>query len=304
MPLGLSARVSTSLAETPAACMVDGVSEETHLRGHVTLQLSPVPQTGGQLLALLDCACVGGGVADDTITTSTGFTNGTEVCIVRLQVMRRSVPADVNEDGFVNAADVSAIRASGSSFDTGEACGTLCGRADVNRDGFVNETDVDTVLASVPLGTNVACGAVYLTHISCGADRRAPPDPVVAISLDQVRFASSDGVLLGKKKKRHARVTADVAREMFAHTLLLNEKNLADRSSLEQLTHRVHELLEADILERNQLSQGLVTEKRNADISEERLITGDAIVAIMAVFVASCVVVAVSWQQMRRRIEM
>merc|ERR1711991_238848 len=83
------------------------------LRGHINLLLSPVPQTGGQLLSVLPLAPDGSCYCSvsnlDVIATSTAFTfpgglDSTTVCIVRLLVTK-NVPADVNGDSLISFAD-------------------------------------------------------------------------------------------------------------------------------------------------------------------------------------------------------
>ncbi len=68
-----------------------------------------------------------------------------------------------------------------------------CGRVDTNEDGFVNALDVTSVRQSGYMGTNVECGGVYATHFSCGSTRAAPLTPADSISLDNVFYFSSDG---------------------------------------------------------------------------------------------------------------
>jgi len=293
MPLGTSVRATDS----PASCMEDDISQEVWLRGHLTLLLSPVPATGGQLLSVLpqapDGSCYCSVSNTDVIATSTAFTfpgglNSTTVCIVRLLVSR-TVPADVNQDQQISVADQNAVRADGN-FGTGVRCGFGCGRADVNRDGFVNQADVDTITASTPLPTDVSCGAVYATSFSCGASRSAPPDPAVSISIDQVRFPASAGILTTLAKKRDVGyVDVEFAHDMLRQRLA-GRSDLADADSFTSLKTRVARMGEMDLLERAEMSLGLGHEKREAQMSERKVQLFEVLVALGTVVVASSLV--------------
>lgn len=196
--LGASARTN----DVGPACAVNYVGEVS-LRGHLTLLLSPVPNTGGQMLAALprrpdgSCACPVP-AATPVVATTTALTFPTAetqvgtatVCIVRLLVSR-NVAADVNLDGVVNFADETAV-STDPRF--GSSCNSTCGRADVNSDGRVDAEDELTVRRSALYPTDVGCGAVYASSFSCGAYRRAPPQPAVGISLDEVKYRVSEGL--------------------------------------------------------------------------------------------------------------
>lgn len=295
MTLGTSARTTDS----PPACMEDDISQDVFLRGHLTLLLSPVPATGGQLLSILprapDGSCYCSVSSMDVIATSTAFTfpgglNSTQVCIVRLLVSKR-VPADVNLDGVINMADENVV---GSMMNSGVSCVPNCGRADVNRDGFVDQADLDTLRASAPYGTNVSCGAVYATSFSCGASRSSPPNPAVAISIDQVRFPAAAGqltTLLRRQEQRTWGREAEVDVE-FAHAMLserLGRPDLAERDSLEAVVERVNLLKNKDLLERSEMTLALSREQMETLETDKRSLLVDILVAVGTVVVASAI---------------
>jgi hypothetical protein len=269
------------------------------LRGHITLLLSPVPVTGGQLLATLpinpaDGSCFCGVDDQDVIATSTAFTfpgglDTQEVCIVRLLVTKEP-PADANRDGVINAADEAFVSGSGM-FNSGTPCAPNCGTFDVNNDGFVNQTDVDTIFASAVYPTNVTCGAVYATQFSCGSYRSSPPDPAIAISLDQVRFASDAGVLSSSTKKRGV-VDFDFAMDVLNERMARNDFGTAEE--LGEMEARLAALKKKELLERAEFSLGLGKESVEVDASSRRIVMSDVGVALMAVLVSSLVILFIA----------
>jgi hypothetical protein len=91
--------------------------------------------------------------------------------------------------------------------------------------------------------TNVTCGAVYASSFSCGAYRASPPQPAVSISLDEVNYRVSAGVVVSKKKRNDDRFAVDfvydLVRERMGEqrTLLESADNKMDRSSWNALLH-------------------------------------------------------------------
>jgi hypothetical protein len=71
-----------------------------------------------------------------------------------------------------------------------------CGRADVNNDGFVNQLDQTAIMQSANLATGgqpLPCGGVYASAFSCGSTRSAPLTPAIDISLDSIVYFDNDG---------------------------------------------------------------------------------------------------------------
>lgn len=201
----LSAGTSITIEDVPPRCTVtqEGV---VSLRGHVTLY--PVPAFGGMLVAVLplgSCPCSPS--SNPVIVTTTALAaipTGFDVCMVRL-LISRDVRADVDGNGIIDTLDVTAIRSDKAyvpNTSSPSACVGPCGRADVNRDNSVNELDVISVTQSVPLPTNVSCGAVYATAFSCGSSRSIPLTPALGLSLDAIHYASADGTIVVKREAR------------------------------------------------------------------------------------------------------
>jgi hypothetical protein len=299
MPVGSSTRgtISDSL---PACTQVAG-SEKVFLRGHITLLLTSGAQrlVGQQLLAVLpaapggsSCACQVGSA--DVVATSTSFLyptgalNNTQVCIVRLLVSK-FIPMDVNQDGLVSVVDENLIRAN-PSFDSGFPCQSTCGLHDLTRDGFIDQRDVDVVKNSVAYGTNVSCGAVFVTSLSCGAERSAPASPAVAISLDQIRFLGHEGRLSTTLRRRGT--DSDSVDVEFAVSMLterMERNNYATQDSLEQLRSRVVASQQMQLLSRVDLKHGQAHQVEEEHQSSKRMLLVDVLTAIGTVVLASAI---------------
>lgn len=197
------------------ACFPD-INGQVYLRGH--LSLSPVPATGGSLLAIFprdhkgECSCTprpdAGTMGNEIIVTTTAIAypvnrpNIPDVCVVRL-LISQSVPVDVNRDLVVNETDIALVKNSTYyTFDilSPSMCPIvnnqrICGRADVNFDGYVNQLDATAISqsANVTDGTDVMCGGVFATTFSCGSSRSAPLTPAVDISFDSIVYFNNDG---------------------------------------------------------------------------------------------------------------
>lgn len=271
-----------------------------NLRGHVTLLLSPVPQTGGQLLALLprvggSCPC-SPSLSNPVIATTTAVTfpnadtqPGTAtVCIVRLLVSR-VVAADVNRNSVVDSSDETAVT-SDLRFNNSVSCGVGCGPADVNLDGFINQLDVETIRNSTVYPTDVSCGAVYASSFSCGAYRSSPPQPAVGISLDEVNYRVSGGVLTAKRQS-----TVDVS--VVYNLLTESAEHVAQSNSMRRSEQRLETMELTDIIERGDLSLAMKREKKADVATSRRMLLTDVMVAI-CVIVACSALTAIA---MRRR---
>ncbi len=215
LTLGKSVTARSGLSDEFPACFPD-INGQVYLRGHLTL--SPVPATGGSLLAIFprdskgECSCTprpdAGTMSNDVIATTTAIAypndrpNIPDVCIVRLFISQ-SVAVDVNQDLVVNEQDIFLVENSTYySFDllASSQCPIvdsqrICGREDVNFDGLVNQLDSTAISQSayVLAGTGVPCGGVTATTFSCGSSRRAPLTPAVDISFDSIVYFNNDG---------------------------------------------------------------------------------------------------------------
>ena len=292
---------SVAADDVAPACMADYVGVVS-LRGHVTLNLSPVPQTGGQLLAVLPrrggaCPCSPSD-ANPVVATTTALTLPTPatlpgaatVCIVRLLVSR-SVAADVNGDRVVDAGDEQSVTGS-PLFGTGTSCGQGCGPADVNLDGFVNALDAQTVRNSTLYPTDVSCGAVYATSFSCGAYRASPPAPAIGVSLDEVNYRTSAGVL--SSSRRQTSVDVEVVYRLLAETAgagPASEALLRGGERLERLTQG------GDKLQRREWQQLQLLEARADGAARHKLVLTDVLVAVCVVAICS----ALTTLALRRR---
>jgi len=96
-----------------------------------------------------------------------------------------------------------------------------CGRADVNNDGFVNQLDQTAITQSVqvPPGMSLPCGGVYASAFSCGSTRSAPLTPAIDISLDSIVYFDNDGEngVESPLRKRESGGTAESIMVQFEH---------------------------------------------------------------------------------------
>jgi hypothetical protein len=213
LTLGVSVTVPGLSTDVWPACFPD-INGQVFLRGHVTL--SPVPAVGGCMVGLFPqdvsgvCACTpkpdSGTESNSVIVTTTAMAypvdnpEVAEVCIVRL-LISQFLPPDVNRDFVINNTDLTLIyKSTYYNVDPTEEskCPLIsdkrvCGPADVNEDGKVNVLDATSVTQSTLLGTNVACGGVYVTAFSCGSTKSTPLTPAADISLDSMFWFNDDG---------------------------------------------------------------------------------------------------------------
>lgn len=187
------------------ACFADPAGQ-VRLRGHV--DVAPVSATGGLLIAAFpydangDCSCTP--EANELIATTSAIVfprnpplnpSVPDICVVRLSI-DRVLPPDVNQDGYINQDDVTAIQTdpNWSSQLAPAPCGAACGPADVNRDGLVNYQDEVSVTQSAFLGQHVPCGGVYATQFACGSSQQWPIIPSYRLSLDSILYLNDDGI--------------------------------------------------------------------------------------------------------------
>jgi hypothetical protein len=245
LTLAKSVTARSGVDEEFPACFPD-INGQVYLRGH--LSLSPVPATGGSLLAIFpqdkkgECSCTprpdAGTMGNDVIATTTAIAyplnrpNIPDVCIVRL-LISQSVPVDVNRDFVVNEQDIALVMNSTYyNFDISSpsTCPIvdnqrICGRADVNFDGHVNQLDVTAITqsANVTLGTNVTCGGVFATAFSCGSSRSAPLTPAIDISFDSIMYFNNDGEYAPANNRKRGIGAADSS---LLRTILLDYEHM------------------------------------------------------------------------------
>ena len=245
---------SSVISSAVAPACFEDVLGDVHLRGQTTFQAQLIGDVQYQLLAALpktasgSCTCTPGD--NDVIITTSATTQPTtntfvgfpwDACLVRLRVSR-DVPADINQDGVVNSADVEAIESSqffSNETGVGSLCIGPCGRVDLNNDGAVDPNDVDALNNAIPIPTDVSCGAIYATVYSCGGD--IPRGGAFDISLDNVDYYNNDGSVVAKRSLHSQR--SDEIIVMIEKTKEDLEKK-ASREDLEKVSQQTREDLE------------------------------------------------------------
>ena len=135
------------------------------------------------------------------LTTTSGLVFPTPgeatVCVVQLQI-DRIVPADVDENGIIEQADIDMVESSAEFRELSEPSGCDpmigCGRLDVNGDGKVNSQDSLSISQSASLPTPVPCGGLYAKTFQCGSSAMRPVIPTSDITFDSIVYFNDDGL--------------------------------------------------------------------------------------------------------------
>jgi Dockerin type I domain len=147
--------VPTALSILPTAAIFKSIGDTLHWRALATFSGKPIDVTNSSQLVVTsenpNVATAHNGLflAVGAGKTNIDVTYGSKTQKIAVTVPD-FIPGDINQDGFVNCADIAIIKASlGTQF--GQA--GFDPRADVNGDGVVNMTDLSAETALLPAGT-------------------------------------------------------------------------------------------------------------------------------------------------------